>query len=317
VSRKPKWAVWVASIAVSIPLLVIAWAAFIAGTRLHGSQPQDGLAPMAFTAWGFFLIFAVAVPVGMLAEDDAERRENEDCQKDCNSLEDALKTIADPTLRGLAQSNFKQMRRFTVIAQRQARTSYYASLIAAAVTLAVLVSGAVTAVGLSDTSARAWSALLTAIGALLTGFLTHTFVKTYDMAARQMSYYYGQPLVHCYLLHAEWLLSGARDQYGDDKAFVLLHEVVSASIQAGTYAQRRLMTLDEIRPTRGRQRTSAKVGSPQVPEPQPSSRTHDGAQDPGSSSRDFAAGIEPPDGQTLSMCDGVRGWQKSEKTSTE
>jgi hypothetical protein len=265
------WHIWLAAVGLSIPFLVIAWASFIAGTRLHGSQGHDGLAPTAFTVWGFFLILAVAVPVGLLAEHNVDRRETDDCVVYCSAITEAFQKISesDPTLGGLAKANFQQMAKFTVIAQRQARMSYYASLVAAAVALAVLVAGTVTAVGLPDT--RAWTALLTVIGASLSGFLTLTFVKTYEMASRQMSYYYGQPLVHCYLLHAEWLLS-ARKLYGDGKD-PLLQQVISASLRAGLNAQSHLLTLqetDKVRRSRNstqRERRSPKRMVPRGTDP--------------------------------------------------
>jgi hypothetical protein len=156
-----------------------------------------------------------------------------------------LNQIEDSTLKGLAYVNFRQMRVFTVIAQRQARMSYYASLTAAAISLLVLVLGVAVAYGLTATPAKITAASLAAAGSALSGFLAATFLKTYAMASRQMSYYYGQPLVHCYLLHAEWLTSMASKDVREGADPELWNKVIKASIQASVNAQKHLLSLQE------------------------------------------------------------------------
>jgi hypothetical protein len=226
-------------------LLVIAAAASIAGVLLVKSHANSHLAPATFIVAAFFLIFAGAIPVAALREGGIQEEEDRECTKDCNELVVALNTISDITLRGLAKSNFKQLRMFTVIALRQARMSYYASLAAASISLLVLASGAAVTDALAPTSAKVTAAGLTTVGVALSGFLAATFMSTYRMAARQMSYYYGQPLVHCYLLHAEWLtlmLAEHPEREGDAD---LWREVVKATIQASANAQNHLFSLQE------------------------------------------------------------------------
>jgi hypothetical protein len=66
-----------------------------------------------------------------------------------------------------------------------------------------------------------------------------------------MNFYYGQPLVHCYLLHAEWLAQ--RDVRGEKS------KLVDATLEAGRDAQVHL--LDLLRKHPGRTKSSA-VGHP-------------------------------------------------------
>jgi hypothetical protein len=63
------------------------------------------------------------------------------------------------------------------------------------------------------------------------------------MTSKQMSYYYGQPLVHCYLLHAEWL--GKRFEEDADSAnrWEVRHELIRAVLDAGQNAQDHLLDL--------------------------------------------------------------------------
>ena len=80
----------------------------------------------------------------------------------------------------------------------------------------------------------------------MSGFLSATFLKTYEMAARQMSYYYGQPLVHCYLLHSEWLtlMLTKHPEWKEDIS--LWQKVIDAAIQASKNAQNHLLSMQVL-----------------------------------------------------------------------
>jgi hypothetical protein len=73
-------------------------------------------------------------------------------------------------------------------------------------------------------------------------------LRTFEMTSRQMSYYYGQPLVHCYLLHAEWLA----ERFGEDAepAFLtgMRKDLVRAALDAGRHAQDHLLDLSSSLP---------------------------------------------------------------------
>jgi hypothetical protein len=125
----------------SLILLIVAAGACYSGVLLLKSHAYSYLGPAAFIAAAFFLVSAGAVPIVMFREGCYEEDEDKKCKKDCDALANALKCIPDRTLSGLALANFRQMRMFTVIALRQARMSYYASLVAASVGLLFLMVG--------------------------------------------------------------------------------------------------------------------------------------------------------------------------------
>jgi hypothetical protein len=243
----------------SFMLLIVAIGACSGGVLLVKSDTETYLYPAAFIVAGFVLVLAAAAPIVMFREACLEEDEDKKCQRDCDELDTALDGIGDPTLSGLAKANFRQMRMFTAVALRQARMSFYASLAAASASLLVLATGGVTTAGLAGTGAKAAAGSVTAVGVAMSGFLSSTFLKTYWMSARQMSYYYGQPLVHCYLLHAEWLtlmLTKHPDWQADAD---LWKQVVAASIRAGQDAHDHLLSMqqDSPGPRHGRQgRTS-------------------------------------------------------------
>jgi hypothetical protein len=265
---RPRKSTPVTASLISAPLILIAVAAAVGGVALARSYASSWLAPAAFVTSAFFFISSVMVPLGIIRENGVEKTENQNCQKDCEDLYWALDCIDDRTLKGLAWVNFKQLRIFTVIAQKQARMSYYASLTAAAMSLLVLIAGAAVAIGSPATSAKATAAALATVGTILSGFLTRTFLRAYQMTSLQMSYYYGQPLVHCYLLHAEWLASEAGEHLDDAGKIRLREKVIKASLQAAADAQGHLLSMQMPR-LKGRDSRPVPHWANLQPEPTP------------------------------------------------
>lgn len=230
----------------SAMMLLVAVGTIAGGVWLLRSHADSGLVPAAFVTGVFFFISSVVVPLGVWRESGFEAEEKDNCERDFRDLFWALGGIGDRTLRGLAWMNFKQLRTFTAIAQRQARMSYYVSVTAAAISLLTLASGAAVAVGLSATTGKVAVGVLATAGSVLSGFLTKTFLQSYQMASRQMSYYYGQPLVHCYLMHAQWLASEAHEHSGDATEILLWQKVIEASIKASANAQDHLLSMQML-----------------------------------------------------------------------
>jgi len=125
--------------------------------------------------------------------------------------------------------------------------AYDFCVVASSAGLLVLLGGtAATLAAPSATGIQVTVAALTTIGTMLSGYIAYTFQRQYAEATRQMSFYYGQPLVHCYLLHAEWLAQrNIKGQSETEKA-----HLVSATLAAGRFAQRHLAALLAQRLTR-------------------------------------------------------------------
>jgi hypothetical protein len=134
--------------------------------------------------------------------------------------------------------------------------------------LLVLIAGASVAIGSPATSAKATAAALATVGTVLSGFLTRTFLSAYQMTSLQMSYYYGQPLVHCYLLHAEWLASEAGEHLDDAGKIGLREKVIEASLKAAADAQGHLLSMQMPR-SKGRGSRSVPHRANPQPEPAP------------------------------------------------
>ncbi|MEV0132741.1 hypothetical protein AB0H83_30300 [Dactylosporangium sp. NPDC050688] len=150
------------------------------------------------------------------------------------------------------------MDRFSSTALGQARVSFVACLVAVGATLVVLLTGSAAILAAGSASVQVTSGVLTAVGTALSGFLSVTFLRAYQMTLRQMSYYYGQPLVHCYLLHAEWIAERAG---GDPAAESVSRQLITASLDLRRAAQNHLLELhDEAQPAVERQEAPVPVG---------------------------------------------------------
>jgi hypothetical protein len=135
------------------------------------------------------------------------------------------------------------MDRFVATALGQARASYVACVIAATVGLLVLLAGTTAVLMVGSLSGQIAAGTLTAAGVALSGYLSATFLRTFGMTSRQMSYYYGQPLVHCYLLHAEWLAE-RYERRSDAAARATIHQdLIRAALEASHNAQNHLLDL--------------------------------------------------------------------------
>jgi hypothetical protein len=249
-----------------LALLFIGLATTGVGFWLLQAKPGIPLAPAACVAGPFLVVSAAAVQLGVARERRLEQAEDAACREDCLDLYWALDTISDRDLKGLAWVNYKQLRTFASIAQRQARMSFYASLAAAAISLLVLTSIASVAVGLPTTPGKVVAGFLATAGSVLSGFLTKTFLRSYQLASQQMSYYYGQPLVHCYLLHAERLAFEVGEETGEEER-LLLRRVIDASIKAAADAQHHLLTMQEHAPGSAHRRRAPRPEQAPAPDP--------------------------------------------------
>jgi hypothetical protein len=191
----------------------------------------------------FLLVAAVVAPLVVFGLQRARKRRWEQRQRECKELADIARTIKDPGLGKLISFNFRLMDRFVAVAIEQARASYLACSMAATAALLVLLVGTTTALTIRGATGQITAGALTAIGAALSSYLSVTFLRTFQMTSKQMSYYYGQPLVHCYLLHAEWL--GERFEQDADTAnrWEVRHQLIRAALSAGHNAQNHLLDL--------------------------------------------------------------------------
>lgn len=222
-------------------VLVVVAAALVASTLLLDRKTYGvPIAAMLIVA-AFLLVGAVAVPI--VAEELQRARQQRLAWFRDES--EALARIAgkNSPLGNLIAFNFRLMERFVGVAITQAQASFLACTVAATAGLLVLLVGAATVLTVHGLASQITVGALTTIGAAVGCYITVTFLNTFKMTSRQMSYYYGQPLVHCYLLHAEWLGNRFEHDPDPDHRWQIHQELIQAVLDASRNAQSHLLDL--------------------------------------------------------------------------
>jgi hypothetical protein len=224
-------------------VLLVAAAGLTGGALLLDRKTYGvPLAAMLIVA-AFLLVAAVAVPVVIVSLQRARQERLRWLASESADLSAIAGTIRDSPLGDLISFNFRLMERFVGVAIAQAQASYLACSASAAAGLLVLFVGATMAMSVDGLASQVTAGALTTVGAAVSCYLSVTFLNTFKMTSKQMSYYYGQPLVHCYLLHAEWL--GKRFEHGADPAvrWQIRQELIRAALDASRNAQDHLLDL--------------------------------------------------------------------------
>lgn len=236
--RLARWTAWPVATVLVLASVGLATASFRIDRQAFGVPLASMLVVSAF-----LLVAAVVAPMIIFGLHRARQRRWERRERECRELAHIAKTIKDPALGDLVTFNFRLMDRFFAVAIAQSRTSYLACLGAATAGLLVLLVGATTALTVHGLASQITAGALTAVGAGVGSYLSVSFLRPFEMTSRQMSYYYGQPLVHCYLLHAEWL--GERFEEDADPAnrWKVRHELIRAALRASQNAQDHLLDL--------------------------------------------------------------------------
>lgn len=214
-----------------------------AGAYTIGWLDDTAAASPVLAAVAFCLLLAIVSPMGVMALHRTRSRRWRQHHRECADLTDAVEYVEDHGLKRLLLFNFRLMDRFVATALGQAQASYVACVVAASVGLVILLAGTTAVLIVGDLSAQITAGTLTAAGAGLTGYLSATFLRTFAMTSQQMSYYYGQPLVHCYLLHAEWLAERYDRGSDADVRAATHHDLIKAALDAGHNAQNHLLDL--------------------------------------------------------------------------
>jgi hypothetical protein len=150
-----------------------------------------------------FFVISFSIPSIRKARRVLRQREEaarEKAKQASDELSDASK------LTEMLKANRKQMEAYDELARVQARESFRNSQIAIAVGLFVLVSGAFVALLVDTTASKVTTATLTALGGLLSGYISKTFLRVYERAQQQLTFFFQQPLINSYILAADRLI---------------------------------------------------------------------------------------------------------------
>jgi hypothetical protein len=129
-----------------------------------------------------------------------------------NAADEAIDELSSTAkLTDLMKANRRQMSAYDLIARYQAQSSYRNSQLAMAIGFAILIAGACVAITVHDNTAKIATASLTAIGAAVAGYISKTFLESYNTTLKQLNFYFEQPLISSYILTAQRLADSVPD----------------------------------------------------------------------------------------------------------
>ena len=201
---------------------------------------SGGLDSVVIVALGAVAIALVAVSLIVYSAARARFFERQETAAG-EAVEEAVAELQDQlNLRALMKINRKQIEAYHLLTRQQAAEAYRNSVVAMATGLLTLVSGVAAVIflpGIDDTQ-RVTTAGLTAIGSIVGGYVSRTFMRTYSIALQQLNRYFEQPLHTNYLLAAERLI----DRLGEARQDRLRIKVIDHMLGA-TEKSARLLTL--------------------------------------------------------------------------
>jgi hypothetical protein len=153
-----------------------------------------------------------------------ERRE----QRAKEGVDEAIGQLRDVTdLPALIRINRQQMEQYEELTRRQANSSYRLSQGALGIGLALLAAGSIAALVTPESSSKAVVGALTAIGSVVAGFISNTYLRVYERTLVQLNFYFQQPLVTSYVLTAERLADKMTGSQRDDAQKQIIDRVLA------------------------------------------------------------------------------------------
>jgi hypothetical protein len=134
---------------------------------------------------------------------------------------DAAKSTRVSDVEPLLDLNRELLRGYHNISTGQARQSFRMAQLAMVAGGILLIAGGAVALSQHVTADKATVAALTAIGSAIAGYISATFLRSYEISAQQAERYFREPLVGGYLLAAERVARGIPDGNDDQKTEVL------------------------------------------------------------------------------------------------
>jgi hypothetical protein len=194
---------------------------------------SGGLDSVVIVALGAVAIALVAVSLIVYSAARARFFERQETAAR-EAVEEAVAELQDElNLRALMKINRKQIEAYHLLTRQQAGEAYRNSVVAMATGLMTLVSGVAAVIFLPgiDETQRVTTAALTAIGSVVGGYVSRTFMRTYSIALQQLNRYFEQPLHTNYLLAAERLIDRLGEARQDRLRIKVIDHMLGATGQ--------------------------------------------------------------------------------------
>nr|WTB35133.1 hypothetical protein OG781_41840 [Streptomyces sp. NBC_00830] len=154
----------------------------------------------------------------------------EESRRDRDALESAAHRLREKMeLSSLVEFNRVRLDQYHGIATNQASKAFRSSRIAMNIGLLILVVAFVAGWRLNAQGDRLFVGIVAAVGTAFAGYLSRTYMATYERTLQQLNQYFNQPVMNGYFLTAERI---AASLTGDRKE-VVLERVVDGVLESG------------------------------------------------------------------------------------
>jgi hypothetical protein len=199
---------------------------------LMGANYQSnewGAEPRFSWLWSLVPIAILVITLTVLAVREADRKAEFREKKIDERIENEARTAeSDQHFESGLKLNRSLLKRYHDLSTQQARASFRLAHYVMIATAVLLIGGAVAAVAAPNTSASVTIASLAGLASALSGYISSTLIKSYQVAVQQAQVYFREPLAGGYLLSAERLAS---DLTGADQAQAM-QQVIGGLVQA-------------------------------------------------------------------------------------
>ncbi|MDQ0681091.1 hypothetical protein QFZ56_000054 [Streptomyces achromogenes] len=214
---------------IGLPILGIAIIALMTSSIVN-SERESNYEPTFSWLWLIIPITVfIAVAVVMAVRESDRRAEYEQKEIDERIEQEAREAESDTQFESGLQINRSLLTRYHDLSTQQARASFRLAHYVMVATAALLIGGTVAAVRADSTTASVTIAALAGLASALSGYISSTLIKSYQVAVQQAQVYFREPLAGGYLLSAERLASNFTDETAKAQA---MQEVISGLVQA-------------------------------------------------------------------------------------
>ncbi|MER6062371.1 hypothetical protein [Streptomyces sp. NPDC001792] len=222
----------ISAIGVIVAALITALAASVDHKKSQVSEPLP--------SWVWPVVagtVAVLVASGVWAYWLAQRAKLKEAERERKVLESAADRLRERMeLPSLVDFNRVLLDRYHGIATDQATKAYRSSRFAMAVGLVVLVVAFFAGWQLNAQGDRLFVGSVAAVGTAFTGYLSRTYMQTYERALQQLNQYFNQPVLNGYFLNAERIAATLPDERRAD----ILEQVVTDILESGKEMHRNI-----------------------------------------------------------------------------
>ncbi len=230
-----------------------------AGIASVRSQPPATSKALPGWAWPVFVGgIALLVCAGLWAYWLMQKDKLREAERERKTLESAADRLRERMeLPSLVDFNRVLLDKYHGIATDQATKAYRSSRFAMGIGLAILITAFFAGWRLNAQGDRLFVGSIAAVGTAFTGYLSRTYMQTYDRALQQLNQYFNQPVLNGYFLTAERIAASLPD----DRRAEILERVVAEVLESGKQMHRNVTA----------------VGPKQIRAPKPSPRRHTAA----------------------------------------